>query len=285
MTTEYAIISLGGKQYVVHEGERFLVDRLDREEGKTFNPDILFLGGGQAGGELSPKSATVTAKVLGHVLGEKVRIGKYKPKSGYKRHNGYRSRLTQIEITGIGGTKRASSTSTAAPKEAAPSRLRRPRLPRPRLRLKKRAEGSRGPEGPAEGLRRAHGHRGQGGRRALEPADARSRARVRARAWATQGRDRRTRVGARRKGALRSMAHKKGLGSSKNGRDSQSKRLGVKLFDGQDVKAGMILVRQRGTRFRPGAGTGIGRDDTIFATRAGKVSFRTSGERRTISVD
>ena len=64
------------------------------------------------------------------------------------------------------------------------------------------------------------------------------------------------------------MAHKKGLGSSKNGRDSQSKRLGVKLFDGQEVKAGMILVRQRGTRFRPGDGAGIGRDDTIFAKRA-----------------
>jgi ribosomal protein L21 len=115
--TEYAIISLGGKQFVVHEGERFLVDRLDREEGKTFQPDILFLGGGKVGGELAPTSATVTAKVLGHVLGEKVRIGKYKPKSGYKRHNGYRSRLTQIEITGIGGKK---SSATAAPKEAAP---------------------------------------------------------------------------------------------------------------------------------------------------------------------
>jgi large subunit ribosomal protein L27 len=80
------------------------------------------------------------------------------------------------------------------------------------------------------------------------------------------------------------MAHKKGLGSSKNGRDSQSKRLGVKLFDGQEVRAGMILVRQRGTRFRPGDGTGIGRDDTIFAKRDGRVAFRTSGERRTISV-
>ena len=80
------------------------------------------------------------------------------------------------------------------------------------------------------------------------------------------------------------MAHKKGLGSSRNGRDSESKRLGVKIFDGQDVKAGMILVRQRGTRFRPGAGAGIGRDDTIFATQDGKVEFRTSGERRTVSV-
>ena len=80
------------------------------------------------------------------------------------------------------------------------------------------------------------------------------------------------------------MAHKKGLGSSRNGRDSESKRLGVKIFDGQDVKAGMILVRQRGTRFRPGPGAGLGRDDTIFATRDGRVEFKRSGERRTIVV-
>jgi large subunit ribosomal protein L27 len=80
------------------------------------------------------------------------------------------------------------------------------------------------------------------------------------------------------------MAHKKGLGSSRNGRDSQAKRLGVKLFDGQDVKAGMILVRQRGSRFRPGPGTGMGRDDTIFATTDGKVAFRSTGERRVIAV-
>ncbi len=80
------------------------------------------------------------------------------------------------------------------------------------------------------------------------------------------------------------MAHKKGLGSSRNGRDSQAKRLGVKIYDGQDVRAGMILVRQRGTRFRPGSGAGLGRDDTIFATRDGKVEFRRSGDRRTIAV-
>jgi large subunit ribosomal protein L27 len=80
------------------------------------------------------------------------------------------------------------------------------------------------------------------------------------------------------------MAHKKGLGSSRNGRDSNPKMLGVKIFSGQDVKAGMIIVRQRGTRFKPGAGAGLGRDDTIFALRDGKVAFRTSGERRTVSV-
>jgi large subunit ribosomal protein L27 len=81
------------------------------------------------------------------------------------------------------------------------------------------------------------------------------------------------------------MAHKKGLGSSRNGRDSNAQRLGVKMFAGQDVKAGMIIVRQRGTRFRPGPGTGIGKDDTIFAKRDGKLAFRASGERRTISVE
>jgi large subunit ribosomal protein L27 len=80
------------------------------------------------------------------------------------------------------------------------------------------------------------------------------------------------------------MAHKKGLGSSKNGRDSQSKRLGVKVFAGQPVKAGMIIVRQRGTRFRPGPGAGLGRDDTIFALREGVVGFRRSGEKRFIEV-
>jgi large subunit ribosomal protein L27 len=80
------------------------------------------------------------------------------------------------------------------------------------------------------------------------------------------------------------MAHKKGLGSSRNGRDSEAKRLGVKIYDGQAVRAGMILVRQRGTRFRPGPGAGLGRDDTIFAMRDGRVEFRRSGERRTIVV-
>jgi len=80
------------------------------------------------------------------------------------------------------------------------------------------------------------------------------------------------------------MAHKKGLGSSRNGRDSNPKMLGVKFFDGQGITAGTIIVRQRGTRFRPGPGAGIGRDDTIFAKRDGTVVFKTTGERRFVSV-
>ena len=80
------------------------------------------------------------------------------------------------------------------------------------------------------------------------------------------------------------MAHKKGLGSSKNGRDSNPQYLGVKMFDGQLAKPGNVIVRQRGTRFHAGPGTQMGRDDSIFAVVTGTVSFRTSGDRRTISV-
>lgn len=81
------------------------------------------------------------------------------------------------------------------------------------------------------------------------------------------------------------MAHKKGLGSSKNGRDSNAKRLGVKVFSGQSVTGGEIIVRQRGTVFKPGDGTGIGRDHTIYAAREGVVNFATGRRGRVISVD
>ena len=81
------------------------------------------------------------------------------------------------------------------------------------------------------------------------------------------------------------MAHKKGLGSSRNGRDSNPKMLGVKVFAGQRVGGGEIIVRQRGTRFKPGEGAGIGKDDTIFAARAGTVQFREGRRGRVISVE
>ena len=80
------------------------------------------------------------------------------------------------------------------------------------------------------------------------------------------------------------MAHKKGLGSSRNGRDSNPKMLGVKIFAGQLVTGGEIIVRQRGTKFKPGDGVGIGKDDTIFAKSAGTVQFRTGHRGRVISV-
>ena len=79
------------------------------------------------------------------------------------------------------------------------------------------------------------------------------------------------------------MAHKKGLGSSRNGRDSQAQRLGTKRFGGQNVKAGDILYRQRGTHIHPGENVGIGKDDTLFALKAGKVEF-TKGVKHMVHV-
>jgi large subunit ribosomal protein L27 len=80
------------------------------------------------------------------------------------------------------------------------------------------------------------------------------------------------------------MAHKKGLGSSRNGRDSNPQFLGVKLFAGQVVTGGEIIVRQRGTRFKPGEGVGIGKDDTLYARAAGRLSFTEGRRGRVVSV-
>jgi large subunit ribosomal protein L27 len=76
------------------------------------------------------------------------------------------------------------------------------------------------------------------------------------------------------------MAHKKGVGSSRNGRDSNPKYLGVKMFGGQAVAAGNIIVRQRGTRFHAGEGVGVGRDHTLFAKIPGKIAFRRRGSKQ-----
>jgi large subunit ribosomal protein L21 len=103
---DYAIIRLGGKQYRVREGEYLVVDRVKFDEGKTFNPDVL----------LGDSGVTVTAKVLAHERGPKIRIGKYRRRTGYKRHNGFRAATSRIEIS-LGGSKK--KTAAAAPKKAA----------------------------------------------------------------------------------------------------------------------------------------------------------------------
>jgi large subunit ribosomal protein L21 len=113
----YAIISVGGKQYRVSAGERLLVDRLALDDGATFNPTVLLVGG-DGGTELAPAGDVVTAKVLAQAKGPKIRIGKYKQRTGYKRHTGFRASLTQIEIESIGGAKAAAKP--AAKKASAP---------------------------------------------------------------------------------------------------------------------------------------------------------------------
>jgi large subunit ribosomal protein L21 len=114
----YAVISLGGKQYRVRPGERLLVDKLATDEGATFNPRVLLVGG-DGTTDLSP-TTTVTARVVGHQLGEKIRIGKYKKRTGYRKHNGYRSRLTQIEIESIGSAKKPAAAKKAETPKAVP---------------------------------------------------------------------------------------------------------------------------------------------------------------------
>jgi large subunit ribosomal protein L21 len=116
---DYAIIKLGGKQYRVREGEYMVVDRVKFDEGATFQPDVL----------LGDTGVTVTAKVLEHGRGPKIRIGKYKKRTGYKRHNGFRAATSRVEFS-LGGTaKRAAvkKTESAAPKEAAPKETAGPK--------------------------------------------------------------------------------------------------------------------------------------------------------------
>ena len=119
----YAIISVGGKQYRVSAGERLLVDRLALEDGATFNPTVL-LTGGDGEPRIGPGDV-VTAKVLAQSKGPKIRIGKYKQRTGYKRHTGFRASLTQIQIESIGAgkTKAARPAPAGKAEAAAPANL------------------------------------------------------------------------------------------------------------------------------------------------------------------
>jgi large subunit ribosomal protein L21 len=108
---DYAIIKLGGKQYRVREGEYIVVDRVKFDEGATFKPDVL----------LGDSGVTVTAKVLEHGRGPKIRIGKYKKRTGYKRHNGFRAATSRVEFSLGGAKKTAAATKTeTAPKATTP---------------------------------------------------------------------------------------------------------------------------------------------------------------------
>ena len=127
----YAIITLGGKQYRVQEGERLLVDRLKADEGKTFNPKVLLIGG-NGKTDLAP-STTVTARVVSHELGEKIRIGKYKKRTGYRKHTGFRSSLTQIEIESIGAGARKAAAAAKPKAETTPKAETKPKAePKPK---------------------------------------------------------------------------------------------------------------------------------------------------------
>ena len=148
----YAIISVGGKQYRVSAGERLLVDRLALEDGASFNPTVLLVGG-DGEPQIAPAGPVVTAKVVAQAKGPKIRIGKYKQRTGYKRHTGFRASLTQIEIESIGGAGKSTAKQAAKPK--------------PRHGEGRSAGRDAAPAGAPRGLRRAHRRPGEGGGRRL----------------------------------------------------------------------------------------------------------------------
>ncbi|MDX6516633.1 MAG: large subunit ribosomal protein [Gaiellaceae bacterium] len=153
----FAVISLAGKQHVVRAGQRLLVDRLPYDEGKTFEPTVLV--GGE--GDKIDAKLTVTALVVGHTLGEKIRIGKYKKRTGYKRHNGYRSHLSQIEIQSVGAKKaaakkaepavaKAEATTVEKPKAAPKPKAASTAAPKPKAPAKPKAETAAKPKAAAK---------------------------------------------------------------------------------------------------------------------------------------
>ena len=247
MAESYAIIETGGKQYRAEKGTVLVVDRISEDEGAkvTLRP-VMFSGDDKfVGGGADLEKVKVEAEIVEHLRGEKIKVFKYKAKKGYRKRRGHRSSLTKLEVKDV----KMLTRKPAAKKEPAEAKAERLRSPPPR-RL------------PPRSLRR----------RSLRPRSPRRRSPL---PRSLRRRSRRRRI---------PMAHKKGLGSSRNGRDSNPKMLGVKIFAGQEVGGGEIIVRQRGTRFRPGDGTGIGKDHTIFATRAGKVDFKPGRKGRVVSV-
>jgi len=135
----YAIIRLAGKQYRVQEGDHILVDRLGQAEGKTFHPDVLlFADNGKT--EFAPKGVQVTAKVVSHTLGDKIRVGKYKAKTGYKKHTGHRSRMSEVEIQKVG--KKAPARKPAAKAEQKPAAEKKPAVTKPAAKKETESNGS-----------------------------------------------------------------------------------------------------------------------------------------------
>ena len=179
----YAIIKVAGKQYRVREGERLLVDRLREDEGATFAPTVLLVGGDD-GPQLDPGDGVVTATVLGATKGPKIRIGKYKKRTGYRRHTGFRASLTQIQIESIGGGK---PSRTAAKPKSEPAEKKAAAEEKP-------AEQDERVKGMPTGYEDMTVAEIKSGVDRVEPADARSSARVRAGAREPQGRGGRARV-------------------------------------------------------------------------------------------
>ena len=242
----YAVLSSGGKQYRVEAGSELMLERLDGERGVpgasvTFDR-VLLIGDGEDVTIGTPvvAGASVSATVIGEALGPKLVIFKFKQKVKYRRRTGHRQHMTRVRIDAINPT--ASGSRPPRPKtdetEPAPveARRRRRRLPRP-------GERARTTKSPSRRLGLPP--------RSRSVAELRSRRRRSSERWHTR----------------------RPASSSRNGRDLGRAAARVKRGDGQQVHAGTIIVRQRGSTFNPGENVGRGRDYTLFATSEGTVKF------------
>ena len=228
----------------------------------------------------------MTATVLAHGRGPKILIGKYRKRTGYKRHNGFRAATSQVEITLGAGAKRAgreereAGAKAEAPKPPPPSRQPERRS----VETKRRGRRRKPPtlRAPARRLRGDDGRAGQRRREGMEPRRARGGARLRTARRGAQGRPRGARVGDARKRLrwrTRRVSARRRTAATRIRSTSASRSSPARTS-----VPGRSSSASAGTRFRPGPGTKIGRDDTIFAVRDGKAEFRRSGERRSVSV-
>ena len=306
----YAILSHGGRQYRVSAGDRLVVDRLDAEVGSVVALEPVLLTGGDGTTALGKDmdGLRVAVIVVAHRRGEKLRVFKYRAKKRTRKVAGYRSDLTELRVELILGKGAAlpRATASAAPRSLA--RAAEPVASRPARRAAaaqaattsstKQAEPAPAPKVAATAAAGA-AKRASARTRAASPAAATSSAETTAAApakakpkpaakaertpaaAAKPAPNARAGAGAALATRERAMAHKKGGGSSRNGRDSAGRRLGIKRQDGEVVFAGSILVRQRGTKILAGENVGVGRDHTLYARATGLVAFDSTGKDRT----
>jgi large subunit ribosomal protein L21 len=188
----YAVIKVGGKQYRVEQGQKLLVDRQPVEQGKSFTPEVLMTGGEKVVTDLAALKGTVTAEVVEHLRGEKLKIFTFKPKRGFKKTRGHRSELSRIQIQTIGAAAakkpRARKKPETAAKEASDGAEKGTRLFKERPRLERPAPGREGVRGPGRNRRSDHRapardallprHRGEPGWRRHGVRDGRRHGRI-----------------------------------------------------------------------------------------------------------
>ncbi len=296
----YAVIKTGGKQYKVVTGDKLKIEQLDAEVGQVITIDQVLAVG--AGAELTVGTpivvgASVLATVLSHGRHDKVRIFKMRRRKHYQKRQGHRQNYTEVfvgEIVSASGVSTKAVLAAAAAKapqkagkdnleliEGIGQKIAQVLAENGITTFAKLAEAQ-----PADMMAML---KASGGRFGLANADS----------WPEQAallRDGKmvefktltdALVGGVKKYGALDMAQKKGGGSTRNGRDSQPKMLGVKTFGGQTIPAGSIIVRQRGTKFHPGTNVGMGKDHTLFALIDGVVAFSVKGPRNrsTVSIN